>query len=64
MSAIETWTSRIPRFSVAGSPGWSVPKGGTTSTALSCVQTSPGSGALSGGGRLCTCRSAGDKTES
>ena len=55
MSAMETCTSRMPRFSGAGAPGWSVPSGGTTSTALSWLHTSPGSGARCGGGRCCTC---------
>ena len=55
MSAMETCTSRMPRFSGVGAPGWSVPSGGTTSTALSWLHTSPGSGARCGGGRCCTC---------
>ena len=56
MSAMETCTSRMPRFSGATAPGWSAPSAGTTSTALPWLHTSPGSGALSGGGRFCTCR--------
>ena len=44
MSAMETWTSRIPCCSLGGGPpGWSTPSGGTTS--MSWEQVSPGCGA-------------------
>jgi hypothetical protein len=57
MRAMDTWTSRMPCFCVAMGPACSTPSGGTTSTSA-WEQVSPGPGASTGVGMLCTCDSS------